>query len=98
MRTTISKTQVEQIPSERGKAAEVNTSIKFLLSSYFSEISFDETEDYFNDLVQAFICPDPDVNFTPSYTANTLNAVRRVSNLLRKLEELNNQVKGGASC
>jgi len=98
MRNDISKTQKEQIPSERGRAAEVNTSIKSLISSYFNEISFDETEDYFNDLVQAFICPDPELVFKPCHTANTLNAIRRVSNLLRKLELLNDQVKGGASC
>jgi hypothetical protein len=98
MQNNIRKTQNAQIPSKEGRAAEANTSINTLLDSFFNETTFDETEDYFSDLVQAFICPDPNVNFTPSYTANTLNAVRRVSTLLRKLEALNNHVKGGAPC
>jgi hypothetical protein len=98
MQTNNRGNQNQQIPSEQGRAVEATASIKSLLESFFNETCFDEIEDYFSDLTQVFICSDEAHEFKRDYLANTVYSIRRVSNLLRKLEALNNQVKGGASC
>lgn len=97
MRSTKSKNKKKQIPSMKGRAAEATASIQNLIKTYFREISFDATEEILCDLTQVFLNPEPS-EWRSTYTADVVFSVRRITNLLRKLEVLNNQMKGGSSC
>jgi hypothetical protein len=97
MRNDISKNQNQQIPLEQGRAVEANASFKSLLDSFFDETTFDGVEDVLFDLMHEFLCPN-DNEKTQRYISDTLYDVRRISNLIRKLELAHNQWKGGSSC
>lgn len=97
MQTNKSKNQNKQIPSEQGRAAEENASIKSFLDTFFNETSFDEVEDVLFDLTQTFLFPN-ELEKTPGYLSNTIYDIRRISNLIRKLEVCHKELEGGASC
>ncbi len=95
--TKYKSTQNMQIPSMQGRAAEVTASINPLLESFFDASSFDDNEALLADILQAYISPDPDAVRSNEQIANTVHAVRAITNLLRKLEVLNNQMEGGSN-
>jgi hypothetical protein len=98
MRNNISKTENKQIPSKQGVADETNTKLLELVAAFFGEATYDDAEEVFSDLVQVYVDPDPRIKPTGSTLANTLYSIRRISNMLRKLEMINRQLKGGVSC
>jgi len=99
MRNDICKKQKNQFPSLQGGAAEVFTSqINPILNNFFDSSSFEDNEQILADILQAYISPDQDSVMSNEKIANTVHAVRSSNNLLRVLESLNNQLKGGAIC
>jgi hypothetical protein len=69
-----------------------------LLDSFFDKSSFENSEEILSDLLQMYINPDPSSTCSEKHLSNVVYAVRNITNLLRKLESVNNQVKGGAPC
>jgi hypothetical protein len=82
------------LTSGTGNVPEIN----ILVNDFFENTSFDDSEDILSDLIQMYVNPDPSNSCTPSHLSNLIYGVRNITNLLRKLEYLNNQVKGGVSC
>jgi hypothetical protein len=72
--------------------------IDSLLETYFDQISFEDSEAVLSDLVQSFLYPQPDERGSDIYVANTVYSVRRITNLLRKLEIIHTSKKGDVSC
>ena len=99
MRSTKSKKQKVQIPLKQGRAAEaIASTLSPLLNNFFDSSSFDDNEVLLAELLQSYISPDPNSILSNERIANTVHAVRNINNLLRALEALNSQVKGGSLC
>jgi hypothetical protein len=85
MRSTKSKNQNHQIPSEQGRAAEATASINHLSNSFFDDTSAEDLEEILSDMLQMYVNPDPGLNPTRDHLSNVIYAVRRINIFLMKL-------------